>query len=677
MSNRLTDERSAYLRQHANNPVDWWPWGDAALDEARASKRPILLSIGYSACHWCHVMAHESFENPVTAAVMNALFVNIKVDREDRPDLDRYYQLAHQALTGRGGGWPLTVFIDPEDLLPFLAGTYFPPEPRHGLPSFTEVLKHARQWYDDNPSARKAQSLQLQEWLDAQHHAASGTLAERDALAHAFQSLLAGFDSEHGGHQGAPKFPHVGELQLLLDGRDTAFADNVGDADTIVTGSLEGMSRGGLEDHLGGGFFRYAVDAEWEIPHFEKMLYDNAQLLDVYARAAQVYDNAGYARTARRTADWLERDMQLPGGGFAASLDADSEGGEGAAYIWKRAELESLLGTEEWAVIERRHGFDKPPNFEQYAWHLTARTGVDAIARELSLPAEAVVQRLNDAQRTMLAARSQRPPPARDDKLLCAWNALSIAALARASRQLHDESMLTLAETTLDAVRKSLWQDGRLRRSTTTDATGFLDDHAFLLDALLELLNCRWRRKDLDWAIQLADILLADFMDLEQGAFEYSARGQAVAMAGPKAFFDESLPSANGVAIDALFRLGHWLGETRYIDAAEAGLKAASSLLNKHPQACATALRALYRQLDPPAHVLVRAEASSIPGWRKTLDAHPQLDVWIIPATQDNLPGILAEQTLADGDQARAWLCRGTQCLSPVTSPEGLTAELR
>lgn len=676
MSNRLASERSAYLRQHADNPVDWWPWCDAALDEARASKRPVLLSIGYSACHWCHVMAHESFENAATAAVMNALFVNIKVDREDRPDLDRFYQLAHQALTGRGGGWPLTVFIDPDDLLPFLAGTYFPPAPRHGLPSFTEVLKRARQWYDDNPSARKAQSRQLQEWLSAQHQTDSGILAERNALTHAFENLRASFDSEHGGHQGAPKFPHTSELQLLLDARDTDFAEHTEDTDMMVIGSLDGMSRGGLEDHLGGGFFRYSVDAKWEIPHFEKMLYDNAQLLDVYARAAQVYNNSGYARTARRTADWLDRDMQLPGGGFAASLDADSEGGEGAAYVWERSELESLLSTEQWAVIQRRHGFDKPPNFEQHAWHLSARTGVDAIAEALSLPADSVRQRLDDAQHKMLTARAQRPPPARDDKLLCAWNALTIAALARASRHLHDEGMLTLAETTLDAVRESLWQDGKLRRSTTSDAAGFLDDHAFLLDALLELLNCRWRRADLDWAIQLADILLADLMDHEQGAFEYSARGQAVAMAGPKAFFDESLPSANGVAIDALFRLGHWLGETRYIDAAEAGLKAASSLLSKHPQACATALRALHRQLDPPAHVLVRAEASSMSAWRELLNRHPQLDAWIVPADADKLPGILAEQILADGDQARAWLCRGTQCLAPVTSPEELAVAI-
>lgn len=676
MSKRLASERSAYLRQHADNPVEWWPWGDEAIKEARASRRPILLSIGYSACHWCHVMAHESFEDEATAAVMNRLFVNIKVDREDRPDLDRIYQLAHQALTGRGGGWPLTVFLDADDLLPFLAGTYFPPEPRHGLPSFVEVLQRARQWHDDNPGARKAQSRQLQDWLKAQRRAASTVPVSVRALRQAFATIQAQFDSKHGGHRGAPKFPHVSELHLLLDARDTVLADHAHDVDTMVMRSLDGMAEGGLQDHLGGGFFRYSVDAEWEIPHFEKMLYDNAQLLEVYARAAQTWDNAGYARAASRTAAWLARDMQLPRGGFAASLDADSEGGEGAWYVWQDSQLEPLLSAEQWAVIRTHHGFDKAPNFEQRAWHLTARTPLDAIARALSLPVDTVRQRRDSAQQKMLKARLLRPPPARDGKLLCAWNAMTIAALARSARHLHDGGMLALAESALRALRESLWQEGKLQRSTSSDTAGFLDDHAFLLDALLALLNCRWRREDLDWAIRLADILLNDFMDRKEGAFEYSAHDETVPLAGPKDFFDESLPSANGVAIDALFRLGHWLGKTRYINAAEAGLKAASALLDRHPQACATVLRALQRQLDPPAHVLVRVEASSIPAWRKVLDEHPRLDAWTVPADAEPLPGILASQSLAEGARGRAWLCRGTHCQAPLTTPEELAAAL-
>ncbi|MGA7297314.1 MAG: DUF255 domain-containing protein, partial [Rhodanobacteraceae bacterium] len=418
LSNRLASERSAYLRQHANNPVHWWPWCDAALDEARALHRPILLSIGYSACHWCHVMAHESFEDEGTAAVMNALFVNIKVDREDRPDLDQFYQLVHQALAGRGGGWPLTVFLDADEHLPFLAGTYFPPQPGHGLPSFTQVLQRARQWHDDNPTARRTQNRQLQAWLEAQRQLDRATEMSPKLLQQAFERLQAHFDPEHGGHLGAPKFPHASELELLLDGRNDTSAAPRDAVDAMLTRTLDGMAQGGLQDHIGGGFFRYCVDAEWEIPHFEKMLYDNAQLLGLYARAAQVFGRQDYARAAQRTVAWLKRDMQLTAGGLSASLDADSEGGEGAAYVWQRSELESLLSAEEWPLVARRHGLDKPANFEHHAWHLTARTSIQTIAESLALSGATVRLKLDSAHARMLAARAQRPPPARDDKLI-------------------------------------------------------------------------------------------------------------------------------------------------------------------------------------------------------------------------------------------------------------------
>ncbi|MGB8635593.1 MAG: thioredoxin domain-containing protein [Rhodanobacteraceae bacterium] len=676
LSNSLANERSAYLRQHANNPVHWWPWCDAALDEARALKRPILLSIGYSACHWCHVMAHESFEDEATAAVMNTLFVNIKVDREDRPDLDHFYQLVHQALAGRGGGWPLTVFLDADEHLPFLAGTYFPPQPGHGLPSFTQVLKRARQWHDDNPTARRAQNRQLQGWLEAQRKLDRSTDMSPKLLQQGFQNLEAHFDSENGGHLGAPKFPHASELELLLGARNDTLSAQRDAVDAMLTRTLEGMAQGGLQDHLGGGFFRYCVDAEWEIPHFEKMLYDNAQLLGVYARAAQVFGREEFARATRHIVAWLKRDMQLAAGGLCASLDADSEGGEGAAYVWQRTELESLLGTELWPLVARRHGLDKPANFEHHAWHLTARTRIQAMAESLSLSGDTVRQQLDSAHARMFAARAQRPSPARDDKLICSWNALSISALARASRYLDDAGMLELAESTLDAVRTSLWRDGRLQRSTTTDADGFLDDHALLLDALLELLNCRWRRDDLDWAIRLADILLDDFMDREAGGFEYSQHDQASPARAPKVFLDQSLPSANGVAIETLLRLGHWLGDTRYLDAASAAIKAAAPLASRHPEACATVLRALQRQQQPPAHLLVRATAEAMPVWRKTCAATPQLDAWLIPAEVGALPGLLAGQIVPDGASGQAWLCRGTTCLPPLDTPEDLAQAL-
>ncbi len=676
LSNRLASERSAYLRQHAGNPVHWWPWCDAALDQARALQRPILLSIGYSACHWCHVMAHESFEDEATAAVMNALFVNIKVDREDRPDLDQFYQLVHQALAGRGGGWPLTVFLDADEHLPFLVGTYFPPQPAHGMPSFTQVLKRARQWHDDNPSARRAQNRQLQGWLEAQRQRNGSADIGPGLLQQAVENLRAQSDPHNGGHHGAPKFPHASELELLLDLRNGMPAAPTEAVDAMLTRTLDGMAQGGLQDHVGGGFFRYCVDGEWEIPHFEKMLYDNAQLLGLYARAAHAFDDHAHARAAQRTAAWLTRDMQLAGGGLAASLDADSRGGEGAAYVWQRSQLESLLSADEWPLVARRHGLDKPANFEHQAWHLTARTGIQEIAESLSLSADTVRDRLQAAHDRMLDARSRRPPPARDEKLICSWNALAVSALARASRYLRDPGMLELAEVTLDAVRRKLWREGTLYRSTSADVSGFLDDHALLLDALLEMLNCRWRRDDLDWAIRLADILLAHFMDPAGGGFEYSSNELPVGARAPKEFLDQSLPSANGVAIDALLRLGQWLGEARYLEAAGAAIGASAPLVKRHPEACATVLRGLARQQQPPPHVLVRASTETMPGWREICAGTPRLDAWLIPSEAGELPGVLAGQKAPEGASGRAWLCRGSSCLPPLESPESLAQVL-
>ncbi|HEY6984470.1 MAG TPA: DUF255 domain-containing protein, partial [Rhodanobacteraceae bacterium] len=364
MPNRLARETSPYLRQHADNPVDWWAWCDEALATARRTNTPILLSIGYAACHWCHVMAHESFEDEATARVMNARYVNIKVDREERPDIDKVYQLAHQALARRGGGWPLTVFLAPDGLMPFFAGTYFPKTPRYGMPAFVQVLEGVRAWFDAKPDEVRAQNDALAGFLADYGRGDAHAAALDDApIRLALERIAATFDRENGGHVGGPKFPHAGEIELLLAHARDESASTLSPR-AMAYRTLERIALRGLDDHLGGGFFRYCVDAQWEIPHFEKMLYDNAQLLPVYAEAAAVLDEPGFLHPADACAAWAAREMIAPSGGFWSSLDADSEGEEGRYYIWRRDEVRALLDDDEFAVVESRYGLDRPPNFE-------------------------------------------------------------------------------------------------------------------------------------------------------------------------------------------------------------------------------------------------------------------------------------------------------------------------
>jgi uncharacterized protein YyaL (SSP411 family) len=384
MPNRLAAETSPYLRQHADNPVDWWPWSDAALAAARAENKPILLSIGYAACHWCHVMAHESFEDPDIAHAMNALYVNIKVDREERPDVDKVYQLAHQALARRGGGWPLTVFLTPDDLLPFFAGTYYPKTPRYGMPGFLQVLEGVRRWFDENPGEVRAQNASLAAFLAEHGRAAAHSDALDEApIRAALARIQATFDPKHGGHTGAPKFPHASEIELLL--ASAAAPERARDSEMAHL-TLARMAEGGLRDHVGGGFFRYCVDERWEIPHFEKMLYDNAQLLPLYARVAAQTGNREFAEAAQDCARWLVAEMSAPGGGFWSSLDADSEGEEGRFYVWSRDEVRAVLDADQFAVVERHFGLDRPPNFENHAWHLRAVESFARTAEALALP---------------------------------------------------------------------------------------------------------------------------------------------------------------------------------------------------------------------------------------------------------------------------------------------------
>jgi uncharacterized protein YyaL (SSP411 family) len=664
--NRLSSSTSLYLQQHAANPVDWQPWDDQSLAHARELDRPILLSIGYSACHWCHVMAHECFEDEAIARVMNELYVNIKVDREERPDLDRVYQLSHQLLTGRGGGWPLTVFIDPDDLTPFFAGTYFPPAPRHGLPAFAEILRKVRQWYDSHRDQVKDQSRQLADAIGALQASDAGDRAQGAAtLDNALAQLQQRYDAQHGGFGGAPKFPQA-PLLSLVQTLSRPGREHHGPAAGMLRDSLLRMALSGLRDHLDGGFFRYTVDGAWTIPHFEKMLYDNAMLLPLYAEAAQRWEEPLLRETGEGIAAWLETEMRHANGGFYASIDADAAGVEGGFHVWQRDEIRQLLDDEEFARVEAAFGLASPPNFEDDSWHLVRRDGPGGGP----LP-ESALHKLR-------AARARRTPPGTDTKQLTAWNALCIEGLARAGKALGRDDWLDLAEQALEFIRSRMWSEDGLYAvyaGGRAQFSAYLDDHAYLLNGMLMLLQERWKPAYLEWAVQLADVLLEQFEDRENGGFYFTSASESVPIHRMRPMQDDATPAGNAVAARALLALGHLTADTRYLDAARRTLDAAGKDAAAHPLAFAGLLVALDEYAKPPVQVIIcggdrqqfqalKAAAGSIARGRH------RVNCYALETGGRALPGILGAIEPRPG--AAAYVCRGLECLPPAASAEEL-----
>ena len=677
MPNRLAGETSPYLQQHAENPVDWRPWGEEALTLAKREGKPILLSIGYSACHWCHVMAHESFEDAEVAAVMNRLFVNIKVDREERPDLDQIYQTAHQMLTGRPGGWPLTMFLTP-DGAPFFGGTYFPKAPRYGLPGFPDLCQRVAEAWRDKRADIEQQNGELLKALSA--GVASRPLAGELSAAPlqlAVERAAQSYDPQFGGFGGAPKFPHPADLELLL--RRHAATHDARCGEMALT-TLRRMAEGGLYDQLGGGFCRYSVDERWAIPHFEKMLYDNGPLLRLYADAWRVSGEPMFLRVAEETAGWVMREMQSPEGGYYSSLDADSEHEEGKFYVWSREEVSRHTTAEEYAVVAAHYGLERPANFEGAHWHLLVALPLADVAGSLGRPLAECERLLASAREKLFAAREQRIRPGRDDKILTSWNALMIEGMARAGLALGRADWLESAARALDFLSRELWRDGRLLASWKdgkANLPAYLDDHAFLISALLALLQARWRREDLDFAVALAEILLAHFADAENGGFFFTADDHEHLIQRPKPYGDESLPAGNGVAAVALGRLGHLLGEPRYLDAAERTLRNAWTQVSQLPYAHATLLDALDEQLEPPEVIVLRGDGT-LPGWlaRATSRYAPRRLSLAIPGDATDLPDGLAERR-APPSGCLAYVCRGTHCEAPIAELSVLDGILR
>jgi len=671
--NALAGETSPYLLQHAGNPVAWYPWGEEALERARREGRPLLVSIGYSACHWCHVMAHESFEDPRIAALMNALFVNVKVDREERPDLDRIFQDAHLLLSGRPGGWPLTVFLDPRDRVPFFAGTYFPPEPRHGMPAFAEVLRQVAAFHREHAGevARQGQAL-LAALRRGERRAGAAAALDEGPLRAAGAELERAFDRRHGGFGTAPKFPHPGHLELLL----RLHARGHPGALALARDSLAAMIEGGLFDQLGGGFYRYSVDAAWRIPHFEKMLYDNGPLLGLCARLAELTGEERFARAALRTAEWVIGEMQAPEGGYYATLDADSEGEEGRYYLWQREEAAALLEPAERDCALPYYGLDGPPGFEGRSWHLRVARSAERIAEALGSEPAAVERHLAAARARLLAARRRRVRPGRDEKVIAAWNGLMIEGMASAGRILGRPELIASAERALEFARTRLW-DGRRLMSVYKDGRArfpaYLDDHVLLARGALALLEARWRRADLDLALALAERLCAGFEDREGGGFYFTAEDHEALIHRPKPLIDDALPAGNGRAAWLLGRLGHLLGEPRFLAAAERAVRAAWPSIERAPSAHAALLEALDEQLDPPRIVVLRGSGAELERWRARALAgdDPRRLVLAIDGDEPDLAGLLAERAPRPGGVI-AYVCAGTRCLAPVSALEEL-----
>ncbi|RMG27614.1 MAG: thioredoxin domain-containing protein [Gammaproteobacteria bacterium] len=675
-TNHLANETSPYLLQHAHQPVDWYPWGAEALTRARREQRPILLSIGYSACHWCHVMAHESFDDPEVAAVMNRHFVNVKVDREERPDLDRIYQAAHSLLTGRPGGWPLTVFLTPDRQVPFFAGTYFPRHARGGLPGFVELLESvAAAWRERREDIEQQNAAVLDALARFSRPVPATALPPLRLVDEGIHQLVRQFDPRHGGFGAAPKFPQPTALALL---REHARLRDDARIREQVDFTLAQMGRGGLFDQVGGGFCRYATDARWMIPHFEKMLYDNALLLGLYAQAFRDTGDPLFRRVAEATADWAIREMQLPGGGFASSLDADSEGEEGRFYLWTREEVERLLPESLYRPFARHYGLDRRPNFEG-RWYPHTFVPVEEIARELDLAPEEVETRLQAARARLFAARERRVRPARDDKVLTSWNALMIEGLVQAATHLERPDYLAAARRAMDFLRTTLWRDGRLLatwKDGRAHLPAYLDDHAFLAAAGLALLEQGWDPDLFAFVETLVETLLARFQAAE-GGFWFTADDHEPLLQRPMPVHDEALPAGNGVAVRVLVRLGHLLGRSDWLEAAERALTALGGAMAALPSACPTLLQALYAYHRPARSLVLRGRPEAVAAWRRAVArlAPPHTTCLPIPEPATGLPPALAERRPTG--PVTAWLCEGTTCLPPFTHLDALLTELR
>ncbi|HEV8633005.1 MAG TPA: thioredoxin domain-containing protein [Chloroflexota bacterium] len=719
MPNRLAGETSPYLLQHKENPVDWYPWADEAFERAERENKPVLLSIGYSACHWCHVMEHESFENPEIARLMNELFVSIKVDREERPDLDAIYMQVTQAMTG-GGGWPMTVFLTPEGV-PFYAGTYFPPVDRYGHPGFPRVLEHVARVYREQPESVARTADQVRELL-AGPVGALGRPGQLDPsqLDQAFQALAEAYDELNGGFGDAPKFPPAMTLELLLrhhrrtsppertapphpappasghpapgtrlapvpaSGYPAPGARQPSRALEIVEHTLVQMARGGIYDQLGGGFHRYSVDAHWLVPHFEKMLYDNALLAGLYVMAFQETGERFYRRIAEEILDYVLREMTSPEGGFYSTQDADSEGVEGKFFVWTPDELVEALGPDDARIAAAYWGVTEHGNWEHRSI-LNLLHDPAAAAERLGMAPDELRLRIERIRPKLLAFRERRVRPGRDDKVLTSWNGLMLRAFAEAAAALGSDRFLDAAVRNARFVLSTLRVDGRLRHSYKDGQArfnGYLEDHAYYADGLLALYQATFETSWLVEARALVDQMIERFADDESGGFYDTSHDHEQLISRPKDLYDSATPSANAVAADVLLRLALLTGETAYHDRAVRSLEAIAPVAARAPQAFGRWLCAVDFALGQPVEIAIVGD----PGAEATAELLRAVRGRFVPNKVVALraPGdeeaagavpLLAGRDQLDGRPA-AYVCRNFACRAPTSDPDELARQL-
>jgi len=674
-TNNLINETSPYLLQHAHNPVNWFAWGEEAFAKAKAEDKPVLISIGYSACHWCHVMEHESFEDEQTARIMNENFVNIKIDLEERPDVDQIYMTFVQ-MTNGNGGYPLNVFLTP-DKLPFFGGTYFPPVNRYNMPSFQRVLESVADAYKN----KRDELLHSANEILGEIRRVGLAEMEReglnlDQLDKAFQSFTRTFDNVNGGFGGAPKFPPPMSLEFLLRYYKRTGNEN---ALEIVKKTCDKMAHGGIYDQLGGGFHRYTVDAIWLTPHFEKMLYDNAQLARIYLHLFQVTKDEFYKRIAIETLKYIKREMQDARGGFYTAQDADSEGVEGKFFVWTPAEIEEIVGDEDAPVFNFFYDVSEDGNFEEKNI-LNVKNSLSETAKVLKISEEKLKEVLIRGREKLFTEREKRIKPFRDEKVLTAWNGLMLATFAEASAILDDENYLTIARRNADFILDNLSKDGYLLRSWKdgqAKLNAYLEDYANFADGLIELFQVSGEVKYLREAKRLADVLITEFWDEDGGAFFFTANNHEELIVRTKDFYDNATPSGNSVAADVLLKLAHLVGDEKYEHFAVTVLRLVSPQIRRYPNAFGRVLSALEFYLNPTKEIVILGKQGNElerEVWREYL---PNKVVVLAENAQENaeLIPLLQAREMIDG-KATAFVCENFTCQKPVTASNELVEQL-
>ncbi|MBL8203554.1 MAG: thioredoxin domain-containing protein [Blastocatellia bacterium] len=677
-TNRLINETSPYLRQHANNPVDWYPWCDEAFEKAKQEDKPVLLSVGYAACHWCHVLAHESFENEAIAKLMNDLFINIKVDREERPDIDSIYMNAVQLMTGHGG-WPMTVFMTPEGV-PFYGGTYYPPEDRRGMPGFPRVLISIAEAYKEQRDQIASNANTIIEQLNKLNKFTATDHLNIEILDNAAHGIMRTFDPKNGGFGRAPKFPPAMVLSFLLR-QSQRTKDNA--LQSAVEMTLIKMANGGMYDQLGGGFHRYSVDEKWLIPHFEKMLYDNALLSRIYLDAWLVTGRVFYQQIAIEILDYVVREMLDVSGGFYSSQDADSEGEEGKFFVWRPEEVVTLLGKEDAQLFNRYFDVTPHGNFEHAMSALHVDIELTAVAKIMQVAPERLAAAITRGKQILFEAREQRIKPARDEKILTAWNGLMLRSFAEAAHILKRDDYLQIAINNAEFLTTQLKRDGRLLRTHKdgqSKLNAYQEDYAYLMDGLLSLYEATFDERWFTEARELADTMIALFWDENVGGFFFTSNDHEQLISRAKESYDNATPSGNSVAASALQRLAMFTNEPRYRDYAEQVLKLLASQISRFPNAFGHLLCALDLHLSS-AHEI------AIIGDRNAADTNALIDAVFSRYVPNKVVACAAPnessalQLLADRIQvdskATAYVCHNYYCEAPVTDVDRLREVLR